>query len=309
MMAFWNTFHCLYCDSEVRKIAADWAWEQVLVWNRRAKGEGVRRRVLCGSLGDVFEDWQGPMHVVGGGNWWIGNSVQRIGSMDDVRVRLFTLIDQTPNLDWLLLTKRPENIMRMMPPVETTINYRRRKGSSNCTPNPFPHSTRVIEHDRIRPNLFLGTSVENQAAADERIPHLLKVPAKVRFLSCEPLLGDIRFASNVHNLYGGIHWAIIGGESGPDARVCQVWVRNLLQQFDCAGVEVFVKQLGANVTTRLPSGEHWPRHDGPSSPVQFQGDGFGNYYVSGLLHTKGGDPAEWPIDLRVRQFPEVVQDG
>lgn len=59
------------------------------------------------------------------------------------------------------------------------------------------------------------------------------------------------------------------------------------------------------MTTRLPDGETWPGHSGPNSPVQFSGDGFGNYLVSGLRDRKGGDPEEWPVNLRVREFPQV----
>ncbi len=66
-----------------------------------------------------------------------------------------------------------------------------------------------------------------------------------------------------------------------------------------------MKQLGENVTTILPDGEVRPDHSGPTSDVQFSGDGFGNYHVSGLKDRKGEDPNEWPIDLRVRQFPKA----
>ena len=117
----------------------------------------------------------------------------------------------------------------------------------------------------VLPNVWLGVSVEHQAAADERIPLLLQTPAAVRFLSCEPLLGpvdlcDVRYDNMVAintltgeygfpRPYGGsgprIHWCIIGGESGPHARPMEVeWARSLVEQCREADVPVFMKQLG-----------------------------------------------------------------
>lgn len=121
------------------------------------------------------------------------------------------------------------------------------------------------------PNVWLGTSVEDQAAADERIPHLLATPAAVRFLSCEPLLGPVDLDMVVTEGTGCLDWVIVGGESGRKARPCDVsWVRSLVGQCRAADVPVFVKQLGA---------------------------------AHRLYDAKGGDPAEWPEDLRVRQWP------
>lgn len=161
------------------------------------------------------------------------------------------------------------------------------------------------------PNVWLGTSVEDQARADERIPHLLRCPAAVRFLSCEPLLGAV----DLHDLMGRwfcaycdshyaeyvngcprchfgeegtgssvrlsrLHWAIVGGESGPHAREFrEEWAKSIRDQCADAGVPFFFKQYGSNATR---GGE----------PLAFK-------------DRKGADPAEWPEDLRVRQFPEV----
>lgn len=144
------------------------------------------------------------------------------------RMRLFNMIDKTPWLIWQLLTKRPENI-REFTPVWHKLG--------------FPD------------NVWIGTSVENQKAADERIPHLLEVPAKVRFLSCEPLLGPLEFSdvtrrSDAVRVLGqrsltGIHWVIAGGESGPKARPMHPgWVRSLRDQCQAAGVPFFFKQWG-----------------------------------------------------------------
>lgn len=148
-------------------------------------------------------------------------------------------------------------------------------------------------------NVWLGVSVEDQRAADERIPELLATPAAVRFLSCEPLLGPVNLAEVGplpdgdflgralfnHGLHGGegagLGWVIIGGESGPGARPCDVaWARHLVSQCQTAGVPVWMKQLGA-----VPMGVNlmMPRD------------------------RAGRDPAEWPEDLRVQQFPEVTR--
>lgn len=167
------------------------------------------------------------------------------------------------------------------------------------------------------PNVWLGTSVENQAEADERIPHLLRTPAAVRFLSCEPLLGpvdlskiDLRRIGKVPNqlskvlgdwvapLAGAftdsprVNWVIVGGESGPGSRPCDVaWVRSLVGQCKAAGVACFVKQLGAK-----PLWEKWDA----------KGDWYNvprSLWREPLMDRKGGTPDEWPADLRVREWP------
>jgi len=258
-----------------RVIAAESYWRQPLKWDREAKAAGVRRRVFCASLADVFEDND---QVV------------------EARERLWDTIDATPHLDWLLLTKRPENLGHMVPWCRDHAGEYR---------------------ERFWDNVWLGVSVEDQKRAGERIPKLLEIPAAVRFLSVEPLLGrvDLERAApcgyycdpsvgHVDHSLVGIDWVIVGGESGPSARPCRLeWIRSIVAQCEAAGVACFVKQLGADVTTTLPDFERWPGHDGPSSPVRFDGDGFGSYRVYGLKDLKGGDPSEWPEDLRVREFP------
>jgi protein gp37 len=138
------------------------------------------------------------------------------------------------------------------------------------------------------PNVWLGVSVENQQWADIRIPALLDTPAAVRFLSCEPLLGPVCLDPwhTPHDTSttpcggppaSGLHWVIVGGESGRGARPMHPdWARSLVRQCRAAGVPVHVKQMGSV----------WAKaHGGPS---------------------KGGDSSLWPNELRVRQFPEVV---
>lgn len=199
-----------------RHRTSDAYWRKPLAWNKEAEKTGIRNRVFCGSLMDVFDD-EVPM---------------------DWRVDLLMLIDSTPHLDWLLLTKRPENISTLL----------------------FEASNGYIEDFSLMPNVWLGTSVENQEAAETRIPELLKIPAKVRFLSCEPLLGELDLSKNVRlfskegktiypcteTLLFGIDWVICGGESGgrkarpmhPD------WARGLRDQYKEAGVPFMFKQWG-----------------------------------------------------------------
>jgi protein gp37 len=142
---------------------------------------------------------------------------ERRAELSPQRERLWKLIAETPWLDWLLLTKRPQNIGSMVP------------------------------WDGNWPaNVWLGTTVENQRWADERLPHLLKHPASVRFLSCEPLLGPLNLAPWMKKK--GLHpisWVIAGGESGPSARPMHPdWASGLLSQCQAASVPFHFKQWG-----------------------------------------------------------------
>ena len=176
---------------------------------------------------------------------------------------------------------------------------------------------------------WLGVSVENQATAAERIPVLLQTPAAVRFVSAEPLLGEIDLRhidadgaghrdmyqldalTGKHSDMGRpcadvpmIHWGIVGGESGPGARACDVaWIRSIKNQFQEAGVPVFVKQLGTKPfdTSSLPV-------DPSANTFQQQILDMVNRrgverMLAGITNKKGGDIAEWPEDLRVREWP------
>lgn len=179
-------------------------WRRPLRWQATAAKTGQRARVFCASMADVFEDHP---------------------QVADWRMRLFNLIDSTPMLDWLLLTKRPENVMPIM--------------------------ADWLEGTAFPSNIWLGTSVEDQRRADERIPYLLRVPARVRFLSCEPLLGplDLRDYIGWHSSDMAdcetIHWLIVGGESGHAARPMHPdWTRSLRDQCVAAGVAFFFKQWG-----------------------------------------------------------------
>jgi protein gp37 len=126
-------------------------------------------------------------------------------------------------------------------------------------------------------NVWVGVSAENQEMAEKRIPLLLQTPAALRFVSCEPLLGNIDLTPW---LYGDnrLDWVIVGGESGQSARACRLdWIRAIAKQCQKAGAAVFVKQAGSNAISN-------------DAPLK-------------LKNRKGGDLDELPVDLRVRQFP------
>lgn len=170
-----------------RKFFGDEYWNKPLKWNERAESEGVRKRVFCASMADVFED------------------------RDDLvpqRRRLFDLILSTPRLDWLLLTKRTENLARLLPVIMPV-------------------------------NIWLGTSAENQEAWDRRVPILLRQPALIHFVSAEPLLGAIELNGQFPD------WIIVGGESGPRARkIEEDWVLSLMKQCASSRCSFFFKQWG-----------------------------------------------------------------
>ncbi len=272
-------------------------WRQPVKWNHEAQAAGVQARVFCASLADVFED-----HPV----------IEASGA----RERLFTLAEATPWLNWLMLTKRPENMVRFAP-----ASWAKQ----------WPG------------NVWAGTTVESQAMAEERIPHLLKVPASVRFLSMEPLLGAVDLDLGRCDAHGrdhvrvseagehcgecsangwsgelsfghwldacadvgqaGVNWIIVGGESGSKARPFDVdWARSLVAQGRTEGVPVFMKQFGAHVRWNGCSGpgEHWPEGTKRDDNDHVR-DGLG-WHVR-LKDGHGGDMVEWPEDLRVREFP------
>jgi protein gp37 len=149
-------------------------------------------------------------------------------------------------------------------------------------------------------NVWLGVSVEDQATADERIPLLLQTPAAKRFVSYEPALGPVNFSVALEGTdYKYMHpqrpvdWVIVGGESGPGARPFDIdWARYTVAQCRAAGVAVFVKQLGANPLVGEGCAD-------PGRCCVHDHTGIQRH----LKDRKGGNPPEWPEDLRVREFP------
>jgi protein gp37 len=164
------------------------------------------------------------------------------------------------------------------------------------------------------PNVWLGTTVEDQKRADERIPHLLRTPAAVRFLSCEPLLGLVNLnhvrlnGTVIDPLRGcfqfprGVDWVIVGGESGHGARLFDLaWARSLVEQCRAAKVPVFVKQLGARPVENAEATGNF--RTGPNGKRQFEM----RVDLLQLESRKGNNPDEWPPELRVREMPEVAR--
>lgn len=182
-----------------RHVTSEAYWKAPRAWNRKAAAAGEHKRVFCASMADVFENRS---------------------DLVPHRARLLKLVDETQNLDWLLLTKRPHLIKKLAP----TKEYR------------YPA------------NVWLGTTVENQEAADKRIKYLLefKKPA-VRFLSCEPLLGPVDIRRYLQPDANGVRidWVIVGGESDHRARPMNPeWAESLYAQCQEARVPFLFKQWG-----------------------------------------------------------------
>jgi protein gp37 len=188
--------HKVWGSSAERRFFSEAHWNEPLDWNEQARVDQTRKRVFCASMADVFE---------------------RRAELSQQRKRLWKLIEATPWLDWLLLTKRPQNINSMVP---WGVDW----------PS----------------NVWLGTTVENQTYAEKRLPLLLRNASVVRFLSCEPLLGPIDLSSwfNRQGLHP-IDWVIAGGESGPKSRPMHPdWVAKILDQCKRANVPFHFKQWG-----------------------------------------------------------------
>jgi protein gp37 len=236
-----------------------------------------------------------------------------------------------------VLTKRPERMRDYMLAHDHGIigQFRQIQAGGGIGPREMFAALDMKRRDGVGwtwplPNVWLGTSVENQRFADQRIPLLLQTPAAVRFVSAEPLLGPIVFAKRHLGqgsdcpgcgwmvsvdedgccatcgrdaMWYGLDWVIVGGESGPGARPFDIeWARRIIRQCRRAGVPVFVKQLGQEV---------WWDGIGPC-PADYIHlephlmDGRVGWRLDLLRDRKGGDPSEWPEDLRVREYPTAA---
>lgn len=296
-----------------RRLTSAANWRKPLKWNEEARRLGIRYRVFCASLADVFDNH----HSI----------------MQDWRAQLWALIRATPNLDWQLLTKRPQNIAKMLP----------------------------SDWGDGWPNVWIGTTVENQVEADRRIPIFLNVPARVRFLSCEPLLGPLELRQIAHGKrmfyplqeltwkqlwkrywpnkgsgisYSdarasydsdggvwppdntrprGIDWVICGGESGRESRPMNInWARHLRDQCKKAGVPFFMKQWG----DWSPTSDHEANRVPWGGWVAFAGHGQ-DPDVANLFASKGAAPvirigkakAGRMLDgCEHREFPKIRHD-
>lgn len=267
------------------------AWAEPRKWNRRAAADGAPAFVFCASMADVFE--AEPEHVR--------------EETAAARTRLWALIDETPWLVWLLLTKRPERVSQVAP--------------SSWMVGGWPS------------NVWIGCTVEDQEHADARLPHLLDLPAPRRFVSYEPALGPVdwtrvnAFASPpwpkslpgeaptyLDTLRGEglrpstfgvsiktsidrrIDWLIVGGESGSKARPFEVqWAYSAVRQCREAGVPVWVKQLGYRASD--------PENGIAGAGLVVPDVAAGTVSLR-LRHPAGADPSEWPEGLRVQERPD-----
>ncbi len=219
----------IWGDSGTRVVAGESMWREPLKWDRAAKAAGRPARVFCASMADVFEDRP---------------------ELEEPRARLWRLMEMTPNLVWLLLTKRPENVGKLvggaMSRALSAGTYDVAWGGSSGWPK----------------NAWLGVSVENQEAADTRIPELHRLQHKLNipgvFLSVEPLLGPVKIALASAFV---IDWIIVGGESGPGARPMDPdWVRLVRDRCQETGAAFFFKQWGGTdkkKTGRVLDGRTW----------------------------------------------------
>ncbi|HEU4544435.1 MAG TPA: DUF5131 family protein [Jiangellaceae bacterium] len=276
------------------------------------------QRVFVNSMSDLFYHW-------------ITN--EQIAAV-------FGVMASCPRHTFQILTKRPERALEFFAWLNGGDGYLHRINDAvcdvlgrSCVAFPTQRHGMVFHPGWPLPNVHLGVSVENQAAADKRIPLLLKCPAAVRWISAEPLIepvnlrghlladgptrsagqgahvascecghghgftrcpntGDIVTACHYAGCacpgfrrVNGIRWVVIGGESGPGARPYDLaWPRSIIAQCRAAGVQVFHKQVG-------------------SKPFEHVTDAF--VVERRFRDSKGGDPSEWPDDLRVREFPEA----
>lgn len=230
-------------------------------WNNEARENGVRAQVFTNSLADFFDN-QAPQE-------W----------RDDACETMLHCLA----LDWLALTKRPQNALKMVP--AHWLEY-------------WPA------------HVWIGASAGDRTEFDRNVRHLRAVPAAIRFLSLEPLLEDLGEIDLT-----GIHWVIVGGESAAWAKARPCWVpsvRSVVHQCKRQCVPVFVKQLGTNVQDRNDAGfdgcgpTEWPDMDPfdiDTEPGPYRQDYQGAPCRIRLRDKKGGNPSEWPEDLRVRQTP------
>lgn len=217
---------------------------------------------------------------------------------DEFIVQVFAVMALCPQHTFQVLTKRPERMRALLsddgfrgnvaefitviledcdlPPSLRWDPLARRTDDARAT------CPDVEGEDWPLPNVWLGVSVENQRWL-ERVDVLKDIPAAMHFLSLEPLLEDLGAL-----ILDGIEWVIVGGESGPDARPCRLsWIRSVVRECQRQYVPCFVKQIGARPLIES-------KHDSPLPDV---------VCVATRTDRKGGNPAEWPADLRVREFP------
>ena len=248
------------------------ALERPLRWRRP-------RRIFVNSMSDLFHEKVDEQ--------WIRN--------------IFSVMEAAQRHTFQILTKRPQRMLAWVSEFDKWLRY---AGS--------------VSFAEKLSNVWLGVSVEDQATAEERIPVLLKTPAALRWVSYEPALGPVDFKPWVHPFAGTdeepcegpccetprglLHWIVVGGESGPRARPFNVqWARAVVECCRAAWTPVFVKQLGSRPGFRLEDEEA----RGNRMPSFHHFDAPSGLHIKAMDDRKGGDPAEWPEELRVREWPRA----
>lgn len=197
-----------------RKRLSEKYWNDPIRWNRKAVAAGERQRVFCSSLADVLD----------------------VEGYADERARFFELTKVTPNLDWLLLTKRPENFEEMKP-KDWGDGYE---------------------------NVWFGITTEDQKSAEKRIPILAATKAKIKWLSVEPQIEEINFSKWMSEEKVPFDWMIFGGESGSNRAFNPEWIRKPMDEAKYRNIAVFVKQMGSvwakenNVSRKADNPAEWP---------------------------------------------------
>ena len=222
-----------------------------------------------------------------------------VNVLDEWIDRIFAVMVLCPQHTFQVLTKRPQRMMKYIQEAEKRIQLAAIALADSVNRGSFMWQYPL-------PNVWLGTSTENQETANQRIPYLIKTPAAVRFLSCEPLLESIDLSAHlpiewselaedwIESFPGAeayekkLHWVIVGGESGTNARPCHLdWLRSIVSQCKSGKVAVFVKQLGS---VAIDSNDYIV-------------DVAVNNFKLKLKDRKGGDIDEFSDDLKVRDFP------
>lgn len=279
-------------------------WGEPLKWNAAAKKKGRPALVFCASMADVFEviDAARIAEVEADGRADDAKLMRDTATLLDAeRARLWTIVEHTDWLIWLFLSKRPENGPALVPP----------RWMAGAWPR----------------NAWVGATIENGEQAALRLPALFKMPAPVRFASCEPLLGPVdlcavndgswhdREGADRYNALtgtswwsngdtgvgGGPHldWVIVGGESGKGRarKFRPEWARSIVKDCRDAGVPVFVKQMGDACDVTGERFDDWP---GGVKSARFVDAA---WWRADFTANAGTDPSEWPADLRVQEWP------
>jgi protein gp37 len=203
LSAYYSKGQATWGKDGKRWVRVEAALRELYAMEKSAAKRGVRERVFINSMSDTFEDRR---------------------DLDAAREALWAAVMLCPNLDFLLLTKRPENIERMTR-KDWWVNWPK--------------------------HVWVGTTAATQQSVDQRLHALLHVPAHIRFVSCEPLLEDIDLGLDPLDPFNNLEWVICGGESGNSARpMAPGWARNLLHQCSSVGEAFFMKQMGGKRDAR-----------------------------------------------------------